>query len=85
MDKSRVKKITGLEIMVFKTSLTSPVEIKLLSGILDNHPCIVEWNIDLDDWEKILKIKSRGIEANEVKSILGNLGILSHEIARGFI
>jgi hypothetical protein len=50
------------------------------SAPLDNTPGIDEWDVDLDDWEKILRIKSCGITAGEVTTLLGSMGIQSREI-----
>lgn len=83
MSDQKKKTEDAFEILVFKTSLQTPVEIRLLSVVLENIPGIEEWSVDPDDWEKILRITSRGITAGEVTSLLGNIGIHSRELAKG--
>lgn len=66
---------TVTEVLVFKTSIQTPVEVQFLSNILDNQDGISSWSIDLDDWEKVLRIESEGISPDEVKSILSSINI----------
>lgn len=77
MSDQKRKAKDAFKILVFKTSLQTPVEIRLLSGVLDNIPGIEEWSVDLDDLEKVLRIFSRGIKASEVIDLLQKEGIQS--------
>lgn len=83
MSDQQWKTEEAFEILVFKTSLQTPVEIRLLSGVLDKTPGIGEWSVDLEDWEKILRITARGITAREITILLGIIGVHSREIAKG--
>jgi tRNA(Ser,Leu) C12 N-acetylase TAN1 len=49
--------------------------------MLDNPEGIEEWQVDLDDWEKILRIKSSGITAGvgiiESMTLMDQINFLS--------
>ena len=68
------------EILLLKTKPHSYNDIKGMSIVLDNHPRIVGWNIDLDDCDKILRIESDGLIAGEIIDSLYKTGIWSEEL-----
>jgi hypothetical protein len=70
----------GIEILVFKTNLTDTKRISDVEPLLDVHPHIVQWNVDLKDCDNILRIVSRNIEAKEVENILLNAGYYCEEL-----
>lgn len=59
-------------IFVFKTSVKTKTQIKKLKPHIDNILRKAEWNFDLDDCDKILRIDS---EENIVLKITGLLNI----------
>jgi len=69
------KSAMATEILIFKTSIQTPLEVRFLSTVLDKHNGISSWSVDLDDWEKILRIESTGITNGEVISLLTGLNI----------
>ena len=70
----------GIEILVFKTNLTDTKRIRDVESLLDVHPHIVQWNVDLKDCDNVLRIVSRNIEAREVENILLNAGYYCEEL-----
>jgi hypothetical protein len=70
----------GIEILVFKTNLTDTKRISDVEPLLDVHPHIVQWNVDLKDCDNVLRIVSRNIEAKEVENILLNAGYYCEEL-----
>ncbi|MCC5941880.1 MAG: hypothetical protein JJU37_10095 [Balneolaceae bacterium] len=62
-------------ILVFKTSIQTPVEVQFLASLLDKQNGIASWSVELDDWEKILRIESGGISPDEVIAILERINI----------
>ncbi|MEY2916857.1 MAG: hypothetical protein RIS73_571 [Bacteroidota bacterium] len=71
---------SGIEILVFKTNLTDAKRIGDVESLLDIHPHIVQWNVDLNDCDNVLRIVSRHIEAREVENILLNAGYYCEEL-----
>lgn len=71
---------SNVEILVFKTNLTDAKRIEEVESLLDIHPHIIQWNVDLDDCDKVLRIVSRNIAAQEVENILLNAGYYCEEL-----
>lgn len=66
-------------ISVFKTSLDEK-DLEEISPVLNNFNSIINWNTDLEDCDNILRTESNVIIANEVISILNNLGFQAQEL-----
>jgi hypothetical protein len=70
----------GVEVLVFKTNLTDAKRISDIESLLDIHPHIVQWNVDLDDCDNILRIVSRNIAPAEVENMILNAGYYCEEL-----
>ena len=71
---------SGIEILVFKTNLTDAKRISDVESLLDIHPHIVQWNVDLNDCDNVLRIVSKNMAAQEVENILLNAGYYCEEL-----
>ncbi len=69
-----------MNILVFKTNLINVLKIKDIESSLDVHPNIYQWNVDLHDCDKVLRILSNSIAAEEVENILLNAGYYCEEL-----
>lgn len=69
-----------MEILVFKTNLTNVNRVHDIEPILDIHPRIHQWNVDLHDHDKVLRVLSTSISANEVQNILQGAGYYCEEL-----
>lgn len=69
-----------MEILVFKTNLKNYRHINNLKTALNLHPYIKEWNVDLHDCDKILRVVTENIPATEVESIIFRAGYLCEEL-----
>ena len=70
----------GIEILVFKTNLASSRHIKKISPSLNKHPHINEWNVDLHDCDKVLRVVAESIAPAEVERIVFNAGYFCEEL-----
>jgi hypothetical protein len=66
-------------ISVYKTSISNE-DVSRLKPILDNFTEISNWNIDLEDWENILRIESQFPIENIIIGMLNNLNIVCVEL-----
>jgi len=55
-----------MEILVFKTNLANNRHIKKIEPSLNQHPLIKEWNVDVHDCDKVLRIVAEDIAPVEV-------------------
>jgi hypothetical protein len=47
-----------MEVLVFKTTVSTPENVKMLKPLLDSSAGRGKWNFALDDCDKILRIQS---------------------------
>jgi hypothetical protein len=64
---------------VYKTNIAVK-DLVSLKLILDNYNKISKWNIDLEDWERILRIESQYAIEKEIISMLNTLNISCIEL-----
>jgi hypothetical protein len=72
--------LSSIEILVFKTNLTNTKRISEVESLLDVHPHIVQWNVDLNDCDNVLRIVSKNIAAAEVENMLLGAGYYCEEL-----
>ena len=68
------------QILIFRTSVTKRRDIKLIGSLLARFPQISKWNVDFEDWEKILRIECSNITALEISETLRNNHIFPSEL-----
>ena len=69
-----------MQILIFKTNLNNPSRIKDIENSLDAHPDIIQWNVDLNDLDNILRIVSNHISGSDVENLLLNEGYFCEEL-----
>ena len=50
----------SMEYLVFKTDIRSKHRLRKIGIMLNSHPSIISWSIDLEDVDRILKIRPDG-------------------------
>jgi hypothetical protein len=70
----------GIQVLVFKTNLANNRHIKKIESSLNLHPHIQEWNVDLHDCDKILRIVTEKIHPSEIEKIVFNAGYSCKEL-----
>lgn len=69
-----------MEILVFKTNLDSNKHIRKVKPVLNLHPFIKDWNVDLHDCDKVLLVVTERIVSKEVKKIIHAAGYVCEEL-----
>ena len=69
-----------MEILVFKTNLSNTDHIGKVTLSLNHHPHIIEWNVDLHDCDKILRVVSQNLPPGEVEELIFNAGFYCREL-----
>ena len=67
-------------ILIFRTSITREQDIKRIGTLFKQYPQIHKWNVDFEDWEKVLRIESHGITETDVINILQTINIYISEL-----
>jgi len=63
-----------MEILVFKTNVSSKKKVSKVKPLLTSVAAIKEWNFDLEDCDKVLRIETVGIGPAYVETLLQNAG-----------
>ncbi len=70
----------GIQILVFKTNIVNNRHIKKIEPGLNLHPQIKEWNVDLQDCDKVLRVVTEKIHPSEIENIVLNAGYACQEL-----
>ena len=62
-------------ILVLKTSIVTHQEMLQAGMSLSAHPQIINWHIDLEDCDKVLRIECYGLNEADIAGILSETGI----------
>ena len=68
------------KILSLKTLPHNYNDVKNMAVVLDKHPLVISWDIDLDDCDKILRIESNGLKVDEIINALRQIGIWSEDL-----
>lgn len=68
------------EILIFRTSVRTEKDIERIGVLFVHKSCIHKWNVDFEDWEKVLRIESHGITETDVINILQTINIYISEL-----
>lgn len=65
-----------MQILVFRTSIATKKAVAATASFLNDHPDIIDWCIDLEDWENILRIEAK--DDIEIKNLIQNIHTLGY-------
>lgn len=68
------------DILIFRTSITTEQDLKRIETLFAQYACIHKWNVDLEDWGKVLRIESEGISVAEVIEALRTINIYTSKL-----
>jgi hypothetical protein len=71
----------SMDVLVFTTSITAPQQIKEVKPLLKSVRSIKEWNVDLEDCDKILRVVVNGLSPRYIEGLLQNAGFECLELA----
>lgn len=69
-----------MQILIFRTSISTRTDLKRLRELLSRYPQVEKWNVDLEDWEKILRIECNGLTIGELIVALRTVDIYAAEL-----
>lgn len=69
-----------LTCLVFRTNLQTPEDVESISEVLNGIDGIKDWNVDLEDWEKVLRIEGVDLESSEIREALFEKDVMIREM-----
>lgn len=67
-------------ILVFKTNIRFKKDFEIVESILKKYPFILNWNVDKDDKDKVLRIESKTHQTSEIIAAIIQGGYICEEI-----
>ena len=67
-------------ILIFRTSIVRKQDVKRVGTLLAQYPQIHRWNVDFEDWEKVLRIECLGMSPAEISDALRTINICAREL-----
>lgn len=67
-------------VYVFKTAVNTQDEVKQLSPLLNNFLNDSNWNFDLDDCDRVLRIESQNDVSNSIPELMRDMGFMCEEL-----
>jgi len=65
-----------MEILIYKTNLSSNKKVRHIKSTLNNHPHIVSWTVDREDIDNVLRIEaSQSVKEKEFRELMKRFGI----------
>jgi hypothetical protein len=66
--------------LVYRTTIKTRDDVQSISKVLDNLPGILDWHVDLDDWENVLRIECRNVTSSDIIGLLRANGFEAEEM-----
>ena len=70
-----------MDILIFVTNVADTKAVSKLKPLLTAMPAIKNWNIDLDDCDRVLRIVAKNLSPRKVESTLQTAGFHCYELA----
>ncbi len=69
-----------MEILVFATNVERKRQVSKIKTLLTCLTGIGDWNFDLEDCDRILRVESKGISPRRIETVLNNAGFSCREL-----
>lgn len=69
-----------IKVLVFRSNIVNEEDIQDIRPLMDGHPGIMRWNVDLHDIDKVLRIETTGLEAGNIENLLVEAGYFCEEL-----
>lgn len=69
-----------LTCLVFRTNLQSPEDVEEISDVLNAIDGLMDWSVDLEDWEKVLRIEGVDLDTSAIRKLLFEMNVMISEM-----
>lgn len=77
-----IKNSVKQDVHILSTSIATMYDVSSVSWYFDSHEKILKWSIDLQDWEKVLKLTvTDSFEIMELERFLNSKGYVANELS----
>jgi hypothetical protein len=71
---------TRADVLIFKTNVQLDNDVTKIATLMEREARITRWNIDREDFDKVLRIESRHLNPNEVIDLVRKAGYHCEEL-----
>lgn len=65
-----------MKLLIFKTNIANESRIKKVNALLAYNPGLMDWSIDLEDRDKVLRIEAEDqVDESDVMEIVNSWGV----------
>lgn len=66
--------------LIFKTNIQSEQALKEVAGLMSANSSLLNWSVDTEDIDRVLRVKSTKNDALEIISVLNKAGYNCEEL-----
>ena len=71
----------SMRLLILRTNIKTKKKVKEVKSLLNNHPLILNWSVDLEDIDNVLRIEAiSSLNEREVKSIIQRKGFYCEDL-----
>ena len=60
-----------MELLIFKTNIKTRKNVKIIKSLFEYQSSIINWSIDLEDIDKVLKVNiTETLNENDIKNLI---------------
>lgn len=68
------------KVLIFQTNINTEEDRQKISDLLQTHPLISEWSVDLEDIDRVLRVVSDKLGLEDVIKLVTNCGFVCQEL-----
>lgn len=69
------------QFLIFKTNISDGLKLDFITPLLDHHPLIVRWSIDITDIDNVLKVLPKeALAVQQVVDLMHSCGFFCEEL-----
>lgn len=69
-----------VKVLVFRSNILDEEDVTNVKPLMDGHPGIIRWNVDLHDIDNVLRIETVGLHADNIEDLLIKAGYFCKEL-----
>lgn len=67
-------------IFIYRSSIMTADDKRSVKDILDRHPMVDKWSVDLDDCDRVLRVISSQMTSKKIMELIGLCGYTCEEL-----
>lgn len=70
-----------MELLIYKTNLSSNKKVRYVKSALNGHPDIINWTVDREDIDNVMRIETAGsVNETAFKDLMKQYGVYCEDL-----